>query len=389
MRTSYSSLQTYKQCPQKYKFQEIDRVPAKKSIEAIFGTHIHGVLKRMFEKDPLFPTLDELLDYYRANWPAKEKIGWDETTENIYREEGVKMIKNFYAKNAPWNFNVVDLESRFEVLIPDEKHGTTHVLAGKIDRIDKIGENEFEVIDYKTAKRLSSQDSVNHDLQLSLYGLGLKKRWPHLKTENIKLSLYFLKHQEKLSTIKTEKEIEATTEDALGTIEEIEKKLAANERFEPIPSALCDWCSYKPICPAWKHLYRNRQQTTGNIEPILKEYFALKKEEQKNEQRLKELQKEIGTYMDAQGFDRLFNEEGVVSRKLQKRVSYDFEKIRHILEPIGKWQDILDADDKKLKNMMSGLPQDIQERIQFEGIIPKEFFVMTTTLKKQKMEGNL
>ncbi len=387
MRTSYSALQTYKQCPQKYKFQEIERVPARKSIEAIFGTHIHGVLKRMFEKDPLFPTLDELLDYYRMNWPEKEKVGWDETTENIYREEGIKMIKNFYTRNAPWNFDIVDLESRFEVLIPDQKYGATHILAGKIDRIDKIGENEFEVIDYKTAKRLPSQDNVDHDLQLSLYSLGLKKRWPHLKTENIKLSLYFLKHQEKLSTVKTKKEIEETTHDALETIEEIEKKLKTNERFEPTPSALCDWCSYKPICPAWKHLYRNPQQTTDNIEPIVKEYLSLKREEQKNEKRIKELQGGIGAYMDTQGFDRLFDEDGIISRKLQKRTSYDFEKIRHILEPIGRWQDILNADDKKLKKIMSELPPDIQNRIQTEGIIPKEFFVITTTLKKQKIEN--
>ena len=54
-------------------------------------------------------------------------------------------------------------------------------------------------IDYKTGKRMPSQDALNRNLQLSLYSLGLQNRWPHLKPEDIKLSLYFLKHGEKLT----------------------------------------------------------------------------------------------------------------------------------------------------------------------------------------------
>ncbi|MDO8600882.1 MAG: PD-(D/E)XK nuclease family protein [bacterium] len=386
MRTSYSALQTYKQCPQKYKFGEIDRIPAKKSAEAIFGTHIHKVLQRMFAKDPLFPTLDELINYYHAEWPNRDKFGWDENTERIYKEEGIKMLKNFYARNAPWNFSVVDLESRFEVLMPNEKTGQTHVLAGKIDRIDKIGENEFEVIDYKTSKRLPSQDTVKNDLQLSLYSLGLQKRWPHLKPENIKVSLYFVKHNEKLSTVKTDAEIQETTHDVLNTISEIEEKLKTGTRFEPIPSPLCDWCPYKPICPAWKHLYSKSQSANSKapdvIEPILKEYLELKKEEQKNEKRIAELQGQIRAYMEAEGLDRVFGDEGYVSRSLQTRSQYNFEKIREILEPLGRWQEILDADEKKLKKLLTELPVEIRQKIIDLGIRKKEFIMLKTSLKK-------
>ena len=392
MRTSYSALQTYKQCPQKYKFAELDRIPAKKSAEAIFGTHIHKVLQRMFSKDPLFPTLDELINYYRAEWPTRDKFGWDENTERIYKEEGLKMVKNFYARNAPWNFSVVDLESRFEVTLSDEKTGQTHVLAGKIDRIDKIGENEFEVIDYKTSKRLPSQDAVKNDLQLSIYSLGLQKRWPHLKPENIKVSLYFVKHNEKLSTVKTDAEIQETTHDVLNTIGEIEEKLKIGARFEPIPSPLCDWCPYKPICPAWKHLYRkqlttdNQQLTTDDIQPVIDKYLMLKKEEQKNEKRIAELQPQIRAYMETEGLDRVFGDEGYVSRSFQTRHQYNFEKIREILEPLGRWQEILDADEKKLKELMKKLPDEVRQKIIELGIQKKEFIMLKTSLKKMKLE---
>lgn len=387
MRTSYSSLQIYKQCPQKYQFAEIDRVPAKKSGEAIFGTHIHKVLQQMFAKDPLFPTLDELINYYHAEWPVREKFGWDENTERIYKEEGIKIIKNFYSRNAPWNFNVVDLESRFDVSLADEKTGATHILAGKIDRIDKIGENEFEVIDYKTAKRLPSQDAVKNDLQLSIYSLGLQKRWPHLKPENIKVSLYFVKHNEKLSTIKTAEDIRATTADVLSIIGEIEEKLKTSVRFEPVPSPLCDWCSYKPICPVWKHLYK-RQETRDmgqdEMDMVIKEYLGLKKEEKSNKKRVGELQSQIRAYMEAEGLDRVFGDAGYVSRSLQTRHQYDFEKIREILEPLGKWQEVLGADEKKLKELMKKLSDEIRERIIALGIQKKEFVALKTSFKPIK-----
>ena len=36
-KTSYSALETFKQCPQKYKFQQIDRIKAAKNKDAVFA----------------------------------------------------------------------------------------------------------------------------------------------------------------------------------------------------------------------------------------------------------------------------------------------------------------------------------------------------------------
>lgn len=384
MRTSYSALETYKLCPQKYKFAVIDRIPARPNAAAVFGTHIHAALKYMFSKDPLFPTLDEVLNWFRENWPPPEKMEVSAEEKEIYLGEGERMLKNFYAKNAPWNFSVVDLESRFEVLIDDPKRGETHVLAGRIDRIDKT-EDGYEIIDYKTARRMPSQDEVDRDLQMSLYSLGLQKRWPHLKPENITLSLYFLKHGEKLSTKRTPELTEATGREALKTIGEIQKKINAGERFEPAPGAWCGFCPYKPICPAWKHLYKKQENGIKNQEEIdsaLKEYFALLKRAAADEERLNGLKTKIRGYMEAEGYDRVFGEDGYVSLSRQKRFSYDFEKVRAALEPLGKWKEILTADDKKLKTILKGLPPETQSQIEDAKILIREFAVFSASTKK-------
>ena len=395
MKTSYSAIESYRSCPQRYKFQEIDHIRVPKSREAIFGSLIHSTLHYMFQRDPLFPTLDEVIAYFRSHWPIKEKLNaqsqhdaliypWTNEEEKIYFEQGVRMLKKFYEKNAPWNFSIIDLESRFTVTLTDEKTGSTHILAGIIDRIDKPTDDSYEIIDYKTAKRMPSQEGVDNNLQLSLYALGLQNRWPHLRAEDIKLSLYFLRHGEKLSSQPSQETIEATKKHILATIREIESRIKEGKQFEPLPGPLCNWCGYRPMCPAWKHLYRKKNDSINKeqIDTKIKEYFSLKKKEKQNEKLLTALQGDIKQYMDQEGITRVFNDEGVITKKTIQRYAYDYEKIKSLLSPIGKWEEILKADDEKLKRMIKELPDEIRSAIEDARSVARQYEVLAISEKK-------
>lgn len=396
MRTSYSAIGTYLQCPQKYKFQVIDRLRVPKSREAIFGTLVHSTLHYMFQRDPLFPTLEEVIAHFRENWPSREtfnqeashdplKQPWSEQEEKIYFEEGVRMLKKFYEKNAPWNYTVLDLESRFEIVITDEKTGASHILAGIIDRIDKTPEGAYEIIDYKTSKRMPSQDVLDKNLQLSLYALGLQKRWPHLKPEEIKLSLYFLKHGEKLSTVPNAEIIEKTKQHILKTIAEIEERTKSGKPFEPMPSPLCNWCGFKPLCPAWRHLYKKqgeKEQPDIDIDQALQEYFRVRQENKDKESRLSELQSSIKAYMAEKGLTRVFSEAGTISKKMVQRYAYDLIKVKTLLSPLGKWEEILKADEIKLRRVMKEIPEEIRNEIAQARSLQKEYEVLTPSTKR-------
>lgn len=347
MRTSYSALETFKSCPLKYKYQEIDRIKVPKNIESIFGGSVHSSLKYMFERSPLYPTLDQVIDFFRNLW------GKDKPDE--YCKDGISILEKFYKHNQPWNFNVVDLESRFEV---DLKN---HTLAGIIDRIDK-NEDTYEIIDYKTAKKMPSEDSIDKNLQMSIYHLGLTKRWPHLDPSKIKLSFYFLKHGEKISTSRSPEQLENTKKFILKTIDEIEQKIKDNYNFPPLPSGLCDWCGYRQMCPMWKHLYekkyaKDKIKNEAELETAVKEYFEIKTQGDKNNERLDELKMLIFAFMDEQKVERVFGEEGYITKKLSERNIYDMKKIKEILEELGKWNEVatkkqyttLTASRKKVK----------------------------------------
>lgn len=398
MRTSYSAIDTYLQCPKKYKFQEIDRTRGPKSKEAIFGSLVHDTLKFMFERTPLFPTMEEVVAHFREHWPSREKFlaevkndplkrAWTEEEEKVVFEDGIRMLKRFYEKNAPWNYTVVDLESRFEVALADEKNGQTHILAGIIDRIDKLPDGTYEIIDYKTSKRMPSQEALDRDLQLSLYSLGLQRRWPHLAAEDIKLSLYFIKHGEKLSTKATSEKTQKTSRHILKTVNQIQDRIRDGKEFEPMPSILCNWCEYRPICPAWRHLYKNQESGIKNQmeeNNAVNEYLRLKKSLQKIEARLKELHTRIEAYMEREGLTRLFGDEGYLSKKTQQRYEYDAQKVKALLSPFGKWDSVLDMDAAKLKKILYEVPDEVRLAVEEARAITKEYTVMTASLKSIK-----
>ena len=386
MRTSYSALETYLQCPQKYKFQEIDRIKAPKSKEAVFGTLVHDALKYMFSRDPLFPTMEDVLAHFRQGI-EQSKTTFSDEERNLYLASGQDILKRFYAKNPPWNFTVVDLESFFEVPLADEKTGAIHVLAGKIDRIDKTEDGAYEIIDYKTNRKLPSQAEVDNNLQLSLYHMGILRRWPHLDPQNIRLSLYFLKAQEKLATSRTKEDLAATRAKTIATIREIEtKKQEGDKAFPPHPSALCGWCAYKKICPAWRHLYAASSFQLPafsdiDIKNVIKEYFAIKDTDIKNKKRFVELTDQIRAYLDKEGLERVFGEEGFITRKMSERASWDTEKLRPVLVELGLWEQVATPDQKKISALFPALPQEAQTKLAAAKII-KTFSVLTASKKK-------
>jgi len=380
MRVSHSALEEYNQCPQKYKFNVIDRIRVPKGVEAIFGTSVHAALRFMFSRDPLFPTLEEVLAHFRESFSESESV--KESDKARYLDSGERMIRAFYEKNPPWNFDIIDLESHFEVPLEDPKTGITHTIAGNIDRIDKTGEGMFEIIDYKTSRKLPAQEKVDANTQLAIYQLALEKKWPHIDPEHVTLALYFLKAGEKLVTKRSRADLDRTRQDIIDTIHSIEERQKTGE-FPAKPNVLCDWCGYKPICPAWRHLYKAQEKDAppDDARPLIKEYFLLKKEIDEREDRLSEITHSINEYLDANKLDRVFGEGGSLARSQQERTSWDSAKIASILEPTDFWQEILSPDDKKLKKLLPKLPIDIQEKLLAEARVIKRFTMLKASTK--------
>ena len=377
MRISFSSLEAFQQCPQKYKFSEIDRIRVPKSPETVFGSAVHNALKYFHGSSPALPTIEELVNYFKIVWPKADVAPWKTPEEEkIWFEQGVALLEKYYAKNAPREFNIVDLETRFEAPLQDQ-NGENHTLTGIIDRIDKLEDGSWEIIDYKTSKRMPAQRDVDSSLQLSIYLLGVTARWPNLKIPQIKLSLYFLKHGEKLTAAADENRLESTRHKVLEILSDIQARTAKND-FPAMPSALCDWCGYQKLCPMWKHKFNKAEipKTEINIEEAVREFFELKEQTDRANGRMAELKGIINEYCDQTGLERVFGDAGYITRTLQQRFSYDEGRLKEILASRGLWENVLALDSKKLANLAKSLPHSVREEIEKAKTLKTEFKIL-------------
>jgi len=98
---------------------------------------------------PLPLSEDELLKYFTEKWNAD--IYKDKQEESFAFYQGVDILKKYYLQNQNQKFNIINLEASFQIPISDNKE--FHQITGRIDRIDKLDDGTFEVIDYKTTKK--------------------------------------------------------------------------------------------------------------------------------------------------------------------------------------------------------------------------------------------
>jgi len=379
MRISYSGLDSFSICPAKYKFQYIDRIKTPKIKEAVFGTLIHECLKVFHEPSlPLPLSEDELLKYFTEKWNAD--IYKDKQEESFAFYQGVDILKKYYLQNQNQKFNIINLEASFQIPISDNKE--FHQITGRIDRIDRLDDGTFEVIDYKTTKKMPAQSDVDNNLQLLIYYLGIVNRWPSLEKEDrpVKLSLYYLRHGEKLSVIRKKEVIKETQQKILDLINQINKS-----KFEPRVNPLCDWCQYQQYCPLYKHKFISEESPAlddKEIKEVIKEYFTIKEKQSIDNKRINELKQIINKYCDNKSIDRVFGDEGYITRLSQQRFSYNFNKVKEILEPIGKWKEILTIDKVKFKKVINSLPYDLKKQIDQTKTLDKEFKVISTSKNK-------
>jgi len=374
MRISYSALNTYQSCPLKYKYQAIDKIKVPKSKEAVFGSTLHEVMKFIHTPGILSPTLDQAMEHFSNRWNPAVFNGSDE--ERAAFSQGVKMIQDYYKKNNPADFNIVNLESRFHFEIgPPENR---HTISGIIDRIDRT-ENGFEIIDYKTTKKMPNQEKVDNDIQLSVYLQAFLSNYPKEKEhlDKIKVSLYYLKHGVKLSAFRTPEQLQQSEQLFLDII-----KLIESGEFSPHVSPLCDWCGYQNICPMWKHKFKElRKIDTDEINRAIEEYIDLKSAMTVTKNRLAKLQKDILQYMDQAGVARVFGNQGIIAKTLRKTYKYDEKKLREILDPLDKWKDILKVNGVALRNVLSTLPFSTRKEVEKARIVDKK--TQTLTVKKK------
>ncbi len=250
---SYSRLETFKQCPLKYKLNYIDGIKRKtKPIEAFMGSRFHEAMELLY-KDIRFkaPSVNELIEHYNSQWDEKYSenvfIVKKDRTADDYRKIGIEAISSYYKRYHPFNQSrVLGIERVFTFSLDSEDKYRFKAI---IDRISQAQDSSYEIHDYKTSSSLPDQQQVDRDIQLALYQIALEKMWQDVK--RVRLIWHFVAHDKELISARTKDELGAVKNETIKLINEIE----ATRGFPAKESFLCKWCSYQEICPKRKHLF--------------------------------------------------------------------------------------------------------------------------------------
>lgn len=246
---SHSKLSSYQQCPQKYKFRYVDEIPPPiRSIELHLGDSVHRALEKLYAdaRAGQIAGVDDLLKSFQQKWDegfsADLRIVRARTTAQTYLEMGSKMLSDYHWSFHPFTQNTtLELEEKFLFPVSDR-----HEMRGIIDRLARNNDGSLEIHDYKTSRRLPDATQVSNDVQLALYEIAIRHRWP--ETQNISLIWHYLAFDKQITITKTTEQLETVKRSTLDQIHTIE----AATSFPTHVTPLCDWCEYKEMCPAMK-----------------------------------------------------------------------------------------------------------------------------------------
>jgi len=146
---SVTHLNSYLDCPLKFYFQNLIRVPIGKSPAMAFGSAVHHALYKVFDKmtksDSVFPPVDDFIREFRW-FMYRNRDAFTKEEFGLRMDYGDKILPAFYQQNLlQWNkIALVELPIRHVVI-------NSVPVKGHLDKIEFNGK-QATIVDYKTGK---------------------------------------------------------------------------------------------------------------------------------------------------------------------------------------------------------------------------------------------
>jgi CRISPR/Cas system-associated exonuclease Cas4 (RecB family) len=241
MSLSASKITTYLQCPRKFRFRYVLRIPTPWKASALaLGSAVHGALETFHEQRSRGASMtpESVAALYRIDLAAElvDEIKYkDGERSDDLAATGEQLVRLYVAANQ--NVQVQQAEVPFELLVADEV-----VLRGVFDALlsgDRLRE-------LKTAARDYDEGTLAIHVQLSAYSWAYRQLFGNEPILEV-VALLKLKHPR----VATHEVTRTAAEDAwfVRLVVEVARGIAAKV-FPPNPSWACAECEYSLNCRA-------------------------------------------------------------------------------------------------------------------------------------------
>ena len=258
---SPSSINMFKQCPRKYFFRYIKKLPTSKSIYLTRGSIAHYTLEDFFDIDENITGEDSLRIHLFHIFEKK----WDEAKEELdglklgdakikeFHDETYTIFQNWFGRFKEKLKNAINtglsFDDAFKRLTPIremEYKSEEHKVRGFIDVIYELDGKVF-IIDYKTGKK--TDISPEYYLQLGIYAFMYKEVRGVVPDF---VGIDFLGHTERIVPV-----TEQLMEDAKKNVDYVHSRTVSIDMndYPKKTSPLCKWRSGQ--CDFYEQCFQN------------------------------------------------------------------------------------------------------------------------------------
>lgn len=232
----------FEQCPKRWRFCYIDKLPDEPTLAAQIGTFTHRVLEELMHEKPQQRTLDQTRKLARNVWEnfqtsenylaleLNDKQAWQ------FRWEAWAAIEGLWDIEDPRSVHVEAIEAKLAVMLGSVP------FRGVVDRID-LENDQLIVTDYKSGKKPPSRLENERLHQVLLYSAAVEADTGRTPAQ---ARLYYL-GQKVVDTEVTEEKIAHSVDRLTNTWNQIIQACSINT-FEAQPSKLCGYCPYLESC---------------------------------------------------------------------------------------------------------------------------------------------
>ena len=233
---SASRIQSYSDCPLRFKIETDWNIPGEPVPAMQFGNAVHTALKAFNDSvkagRPL--TLTDFLQVFTTQMDIS--FFDDPHQKQLYLEQGRRQLEAFhYLRNVEPVPHVLDTEHVFAITVGGVK------VVGRIDLAQRTSRGGLSILDYKSGAP-KDEDDAEKSLQLSIYALAAQQQWGEIPE---RIGFYNLETNDGVETTRSAEELEATRHKIMEVADAIQAG-----KFSPRPGFQCSWCAYRDLCPA-------------------------------------------------------------------------------------------------------------------------------------------
>jgi DNA helicase-2/ATP-dependent DNA helicase PcrA len=236
---SFYQVNDYLDCPAKYRYAHVIRIPTPPSHQLVYGRALHAAVQAFHRRQMagVGMSLEQLLAELDASWESAGFLTREH--EEARRAAGREALTRFWEEQQREPARPAAVEQEFAFQLGRDR------VRGRYDRLDVEPDGRVVITDYKSSDvrdPATAARRARESLQLAIYALAYEAQHGRVPDE---LSLHFLESGLVGRSEVTEKRLERAQEKIAAASEGIRE-----QRFEATPQPMrCGFCPFREICP--------------------------------------------------------------------------------------------------------------------------------------------